>query len=107
MSTSKVSVVDDDIDEFDFSRAIPSPFRAMAREGMRFHIVADGADFPTYHVIANRRGRSWWIEIVEIDGSGQPARWATIELTAREAIAQSLGIDPSDVNLVIGLPAPG
>lgn len=61
MSTSEVSVVDDDIGAFDFSRAIPSPFRAAARKGMRFHIVTDGVDLPTYHVIASRRGRSWWI----------------------------------------------
>jgi hypothetical protein len=107
MSTSKVSVVDDDIGEFDFSRSVPSPFRDMARKGMRFHIVTDGADLPSYHVVASRRGRSWWIEIEEIDGSGRAARWSTIESTARRVIAQSRGIGSSDFNLVIDVPALG
>lgn len=71
MSTSKVGVVGD-VAEFDFSRAVSSPFRAEARTGMRLQIVTDGADLPTYHVIASRRGRSSWIEVAEIDGSGGP-----------------------------------
>ena len=104
MSPSKVNVVDDVIPEFDFSRAMPSPFRHLARKGMRFHIVTDGAKLPAFHVIARRRGRSWWIEIDEIDGSGRPARWSTIESTARQMIAQSRSIDPSDFDLVIDLP---
>ena len=106
MSTSKVPVVDDDdvMPEFDFSRAIPSPFRDRARKGMRFHILTDGADLPTFHVTARRRGRVWWIEIDEIAGSGLPARWTTLESTARETIARSQGIDPTDFDLVIDLP---
>lgn len=68
MSTSNVNVVDDVIPEFDFSRAMPRPFRHLARKGMRFHIVTEGAKLPTFHVIARRRGRSRWIEIDEIDG---------------------------------------
>ena len=104
MSTSKVNVDDDVSPEFDFSRSIPSPFRDLARKGMRFHIVTDGADLPTYHVTARRRGRAWWIEIDEIDGSGRPARWSTIESTARRLIAQSRGVADSDFDLVIDLP---
>jgi hypothetical protein len=57
MSTSKVNVDDDVIPEFDFSRSIPSPFRHLARKGMRFHIVTDGADLPTYHVTSSRLAR--------------------------------------------------
>jgi len=87
MSTPKVDADDDVIPEFDFSRAIPSHFRD--------------------HVIARRRARSWWIEIDEIDGSGRPARWSTIESTARQVIARSRGIDPSDFDLVIDLPSNG
>jgi hypothetical protein len=109
MSTSKVPVVDDDdvIPEFDFSRAIPSPFRDRARKGMRFHILTDGADLPTFHVTARRHGRAWWIEIDEIAGSGHPARWTTLESTARQAIARSQGIDLTDFDLVIDLPPIG
>jgi hypothetical protein len=106
LSTPKASVVDDDdvMPEFDFSRAIPSPFRDRARKGMRFHILTDGADLPTFHVTARRRRRAWWIEIDEIAGSGHPARWATLESTARRTIAQSQGIAPTDFDLVIDLP---
>ena len=75
-----------------------------ARKGMRLHIVTDGADLPVYHVRAQRRGRSWWIEIEEIDGSGRPVRWSTMESAARQVIAGSRGIDPSDFDLVIDLP---
>jgi hypothetical protein len=103
MSTSKVNVVAD-VPEFDFSRAIPSPFRDSARRGMRLHITTDGAKLPTFHVSACRRGRSWWIEIDEIDGSGRPARWSTIESTARRVIARSQGIALSEFDLVIELP---
>lgn len=105
MSTSKVNVVDDVIPEFDFSRAVPSPFRDRARRGMRFHIVTEGARLPTYHVIASRRGRAWWIEIDEIDGSGGPARWSTIESASRQLIARAKGVEPSDFDLVIDLPS--
>ena len=104
MSTSKVNVDDDVIPEFDFSRSIPSPFRHLARKGMRFHIVTDGADLPTYQVTARRRGRAWWIEIDEIDDSRRPARWSAIESTARQLIAQSRGFAESDFDLVIDLP---
>ncbi len=104
MRTSKVNVDDDVIPEFDFRRAAPSPFRHLARKGMRFHIVTDGAGLPAFHVIARRRGRSWWIEIDEIDGSGRPAQLSTIESTARQVIAQSRSIDKSDFDLVIDLP---
>lgn len=48
MTTSKVNVDDDVIPEFDFSRAMPSPFRHLARKGMRFHIVTDGASPPPF-----------------------------------------------------------
>lgn len=101
MTTSKVNLDDDVILEVDFSRAVPSPFRDRARKGMRFHIVTDGAALPLYHVDAQRRGRSWWIEIEEIVGSGRPVRWSTIESTARHVIARSHGIDPSDFDLII------
>ena len=106
MSTSKVHIVVDDdvILEFDFRRAIPSPFRDRARKGMRFHILTDGADLPTFHVTARRRGRAWWIEIDEIDGSARAASWSTIESTARQVIARSSGLDTSDFDLVIDLP---
>jgi hypothetical protein len=107
MSTPKVDADDDVIPEFDFSRAIPSPFADRARKGMRFHILRADSDLPTYHVTARRRARSWWIEIDEIDGSGRPARWSTIESTARQVIARSRGIDPSDFDLVIDLPSNG
>jgi len=107
MSTSKVDVDDDVIPEFDFGRAMPSPFRDRARRGMRFHILTDGADLPTFHVTARRRGRGWWIEIDEIDGFGRLARWSTIESTARQAIARSRSIDPSEFDLVIDLPPNG
>jgi hypothetical protein len=107
LSTPKASVVDDVIPEFDFSRAIPSPFRDRARKGMRFHILTDGADRPTFHVTAQRRGRAWWIEIDEIDGSARPARWSTIEPVARQVIARAQGIDPTDFDLVIDLPPIG
>lgn len=107
MSTSKVNVDDDVIPEFDFSRAVPSPFRHLARKGMRFHIVTDGADLPTYHVIARRRGRTWWIEIDEIDGSGRPARWSTIERVARQTIARAQSIDSTAFDLLIDLPPIG
>ena len=105
MSTSKVHVDDDVIPEFDLSRAVPSPFRDRARRGMRFHIVTDGARLPTYHVIVGRRGRSWWIEIDEIHGSGRSARWSTIESAARQLIARAKGIEPSAFDLVIDLPS--
>ena len=104
MSTSKVNVDHDVIPEFDFRRAVPSPFRHQARQGMRFHIVTDGAGLPAFHVTARRRGRSWWITVDEIDGSGRAARWSTIESAARQLIAQSRSIDPSDFDLVIDLP---
>ncbi len=104
MSISKVKVVDDESREFDFSRSISSPICDKARKGMRLHIVTDGADLPVYHVRAQRRGRSWWMEIEEIDGSGRPVRWSTMELAARQVIAGSRGIDPSDFDLVIDLP---
>jgi len=107
MSTSKVNVDDDVIPEFDFSRATPSPFRHRARQGMRFHILTDGADLPIYHVTARRRGRAWWIEIDEIDGSARPARWSTIESIARQAIVRSRSVDPSEFDLVIDLPPNG
>jgi hypothetical protein len=105
MSTSKTNVVDDDtIPEFDFSRAIPSPFRDRARNGMRFHIVTDGADRPIYHVTARRRRRGWWIEIDEIEGSGGRARVPSIESVARGLISRACGLDPSQFDLVIDLP---
>jgi len=101
MRTSEIKVVDDELREFDFSRSLPSPFRALARRGMRFDIVTDGADLPVYHVRAEPRGRSWWIEIGEIEGSGRAVPWSTIELVARQVIARSRGIDPSAFDLVI------
>jgi len=101
MRTFEIQVVDDELREFDFSRSVPSPFRAMARQGMRFHIVTDGAELPVYHVRAERRGRSWWIEIEEIEGSGRAVRWSTMESAARQVIARSRGSDPSDFDLVI------
>lgn len=105
MSTSRSRIVDDDlIPEFDFSRAIPSPYRDRARAGMRFHIRTDGADLPVYHVQAAPRGRGWWIEVAEIDGSGRSTRWQTIESTAREMIARSEGLEPTDFDLAIELP---
>ena len=107
MSTSEIQVVDDEIREFDFSRSIPSPFRAKAGKGMRFHIVTNGAELPVYHVRAQRLGRSWWIEIEEIAGSGTPVRWATMESRARQVISRSTGINPSDFDLVIDLPPSG
>ena len=105
MSTSDIQVVDNELREFDFSRSIPSPFRAKARKGMRFHIVTNGAELPVYHVRAQRLGRSWWIEIEEIAGSGTSVRWATMESVARQVISRSQGIDQSDFDLVIHLPA--
>ena len=107
MSTSEIQVVDDEIREFDLSRSIPSPFRAKAGKGMRFHIVTNGAELPVYHVRAQRLGRSWWIEIEEIAGSGTSVRWATMESRARQVISRSTGINPSDFNLVIDLPPSG
>ena len=108
MSTSKVHVDDDDlITEFDFSRAIPSPFRDRARKGMRFHILTDGAELPIFHVTAQRRGRAWWIDIDEIGGAGRLARWSAIESVARQVIARAHGIDPTDFDLVIDLPPIG
>ena len=104
MSTFKVSVGDDDLDEFDFRRAAPSPFRDVALRGLRFHIVTDGAVLPTFHVTARPRGTSWWIEIDGVDGSGRFARWSTIEATAREMVAESLNDPPSEFDLVIDLP---
>jgi len=108
MSTSKVHVDEDDhVTEFDFSRAIPSPFRERARKGMRLHILTEGADLPTFHVTAHRRGGMWWVEIDEIAGSGRLARWSTIERVARQTIARAQGIDPTDFDLVIDLPPIG
>lgn len=105
MSTSKVNVVvDNEIAEFDFDRAIPSPLREQARKGMRFHIVSEGSGHPVYHVSARRRARSWWIEIEEIEGSGRSCPWSDIETVARQVIAGSRGEDTSDVDLVIDLP---
>lgn len=103
MSTSKVNVGDDDLAEFDFRRAAPSPFRDVALGGLRFHIVTDGAALPTYHVTARPRGRSWWIEIDEVNGSGRLARWSTIEATAREMVAESLHHQLPEFDLVIDL----
>ena len=104
MSTSRSRIVDDDlIPEFDFRRAIPSPYRDRARAGMRFNIRTDGADLPVYHVQAVPRGRAWWIEVAEIDGSGRSVRWASIESAAREIIARAEGIGPADFDLVIEL----
>ena len=57
MSTSKVAVEDDVIREFDFGRAVRSPFRDRAQKGLRLHIVTDGAQLPIFHVSACRRGR--------------------------------------------------
>lgn len=99
MSTSGIQVVDDEHREFDFGRS--SPFRGMARQGIRFHIVTDGAKLPVYHLRAVRRGQSWWIEIQEIEGSGQAVRWSTMESNARQIIARSRDIDPTDVDLMI------
>ena len=107
MSTHRNDVDDDVIPEFDFSRAVPSPFRHLARKGMRFHIVTDGAELPVYHVCAQRLGRSWWIEIEEIAGSGTSVRWATMESRARQVISRSTGINPSDFDLVIDLSPAG
>lgn len=67
---------------------------------MRFNIVTDGADLPVYHVPAPR-GRTWWIDILEIEGSGHGVPWSTIESTARQVIAGWRGIDPTDFDLVI------
>ena len=104
MSTSKVNVDGDVIPEFDFRRAIPSPFRDRARRGMRFHVVRVGAALPTFHVTARRRGPGWWVEVSEIGGSGRSARWSTIESTARQLIAESADVTSADFDLVIDLP---
>ena len=108
MRTSKVHVDDDDlVTGFDFNRAIPSPFRDRARKGMRLHILTDGADLPTFHVTAHRRGGVWWVEIDEIGGSERLARWSTMERVARQMITRAKGIDPTDFDLVIDLPPIG
>lgn len=101
MTTPPNDVDDDVIPEFDFNRAIPSPF--IGRIGPNYTIWShgDASDRQAFVVVSTHREGGGWIDFVDLEIPSCPAPESGAEWIAREAIGRFLGIDESDFDLII------
>lgn len=101
MSTHRNDVDEDVIPEFDFSRAIPSPFAGLIGPNYRIHSHGEGPDRQVFTVVSAKREGGRWLDFVDLEIPSCLATESGDEWIAREAIADSLGIDRFSFDLII------
>lgn len=101
MSTHRNDVDEDVIPEFDFSRAIPSPFAGLIGPNYTIYSHGDGRDRPTFTVVSAQREGGQWVDFVDLDIPSCRSEGSGDEWVAREAIGRFLGIDQSSFDLII------
>lgn len=101
MSTHRNDVDEDVIPEFDFSRAIPSPFAGLIGPNYTIRSHGDGDDHQAFTVVSVQREGGRWLDFVDLEISSCPSSGSGDEWIAREAIGRFLGIDQSSFDLII------